>query len=128
VNNGPRTNRTPSFVSKHFQIQRRKTIHDIVNFEILNNIVSSESSPTNSDVTTSDMNIHKYQSSNVRLNKMQLLEEKFPETSTERNEELEDDNQIHRSLIRKTHVQLLNVNKDYISFWLFFLFHSFSIN
>jgi len=80
--------------------------------------VPSESSPTDYDLPSSNMNIHKYKINTVRLNKMQLLEEKFPEATNDINEENENDNQIQRTLIRKTHAQLLNVNTDYIRWFI----------
>ena len=41
--------RQSSFLNKHLMIQRRKTIHDIINLDILNNLISSASSHNNNN-------------------------------------------------------------------------------
>ena len=42
-----------SFVKRHLQIQRRKTIHDIINFDLINNLIASNSFSTNNNDPTS---------------------------------------------------------------------------
>lgn len=128
--NGQPTSRTPSFVAKHFQIQRRKTIHDIVNFELLNSLISTETSSKDTHHKTQqqaqisrkesvDSSLfskhHKSQLSLEQSNSVRL--NKIPKELTEENSDSSshtDIPEITRSLIKQSHVLLLNVGPCYI--------------
>ena len=117
--NGMTPNRAPSFVTKHFQIQRRKTIHDIVNLEILNNIISTEYS-VQTERVTSDSPVAKHKSQlsliqdgSVQLNKVTQMQsdEKLPHEATREDTDAQDEpgTVCQRTLIKKSHVLLVNV-------------------
>lgn len=58
--------RAKSFVSKHLMIQRRKTIHDIINLDIINNLLSSNSSTNSSSTNDTKLNSN---NNNINNNK-----------------------------------------------------------
>ncbi len=126
-----------SFVKKHLQIQRRKTIHDIINFDIINNLISKNSSSSTDNNNAQQANTSQKQQAKLNKNQNSILNDKnlintidrtvsngtgvISSTSTSyssnsnssylKQQQANDtpSNQIARELVIQGHVQLLNV-------------------
>jgi len=131
-----------SFVKKH--LQRRKTIHDIINFDIINNLISNSSFSTNNDITIST---DKSQQSNLKqklsknnsyistdkalLNKIDKTKNQPQQQSSSNSysfnpnsPNINQENCITRELVIQGPVQLLNVMPRHPALFFFFRFFS----
>jgi hypothetical protein len=130
-----------SFVKKH--LQRRKTIHDIINFDIINNLISNSSFSTNNDNTTStdksqqSNSKQKLSKNNSYISTDKALFNKIDKTKNQQqpssnsysfnpnSPNLNQENYISRELIIQGPVQLLNVMQKHAAL---IYFQNFSRN
>lgn len=130
--NTPETKkRSSSFVSKHLLIQRRKTIHDIINLDILNTSILSTTSSTGgvdqtsktltktptltydqADISSKLVKGTLNKKINNKLNDKNILASSSTSPSasyTSSSTSIQPAAQITRELVLQGHVQLLNV-------------------
>ncbi len=90
-----------SFLNKHLMIQRRKTIHDIINLDILNNLISSASSHNNNNNNSQNRST---KTNSVLVNKIINIkeEDEMLDNSNVLNKNIEDTQSISSNSYRNS--------------------------